>query len=105
MKRDVSTLSDLFFTAFVVYLYGQDALVGVDIIPDETRKNITFTVGVPECDLQILQEQYHAKDENVAVIPKAFVDAYQFVLRIQKQVFKNGDGTWRSIAWQRGLVG
>lgn len=103
-KKDTSQVTDIWLCAFVVYLYGIEALVGIDIEAEGTRKNITFTVNVPECDLQLLQQQYHSKDENTGVIPKAFVDAYQFVLKTQKQVFRDGYGTWRSAAWITGKV-
>ena len=103
-KKDTSQLTDIWMTALCVYLYGTESLVGIDIETEGTRKNIMFTVLVPECDLQILQGQYHAKDENTGVIAKAFVDAYQFVLKIQKQVFREGYGTWRSAAWVTGKV-
>jgi hypothetical protein len=100
MKKDVSTLSEIFLTALTIYLYGQEALVGIDL--DENNRPV-YTVNVPSCDLTILQDQYHAKDESMSVVPKSFAEAYAFVTKIQRQA--RNDGTWRSVAWQRGEVG
>jgi len=102
-QRDTSQLTDIFLCALIVYLYGTEALVGVDVEQDDLRKNITFTVNVPSCDLESLQGQYHGRDDSISVIPKAFVDAYQFVLTTQRRALR--DGTYRSTAWVEGRVG
>jgi hypothetical protein len=99
MKAPVIKSLDPAVTAVAVFLYGEECLA---IVEDTGQSRIEYGVVVPQCDWDILIEEYNG---GVLALSdaRAFVNA-QFLVSEKAKKAKRF-GSWTSQAWINGEVG
>jgi hypothetical protein len=91
-----SKTTDIWLAAICCYLYGDDALWLIEDSDGNSR--FTFTLAVPECDLDIIATDYRTGQCNLADA-KAFTTAYNYVLKCLRKMRERRETSWTSLSW------
>ena len=94
--------NDLGFVAFLLFAYGTDALVRVDFEDrgDPRHPTKVFHLDIESEGGKLLKQDY---DEGQGVSNAVvFVEHYQFVSKLLRNMTRGGDTSWASPRWIAG---
>lgn len=91
-----------YFSAFLMYLFGDESLTRIENgIDDRGKRCRDFYFDVPSLDAEAYLTDYTAGNLSIADL-KAWVTSYSRLNFICRQMHKNGDSTWTSTSWANG---
>jgi hypothetical protein len=99
MNDNISTTTDIWLCAVLVYLGYR-----LCEIADLDGKSTNYVVACPRFDFEILEADYRAGHCPLSDA-KAFVSAFNHIIKLQKEMRRRGEQHWNSPEWIAEKVG
>ena len=94
--------TNLFLAAVTHYTYGQESLMGIDLLPvPNSRNEPVYLFDIASCDGEILTSDYDAGTLAVTNV-KGLATAYSQLTGQLRAMHRRDQLTWRSPSWING---
>jgi hypothetical protein len=100
MSFDGFVTTDLFFAVGLAYIFGEESLTKIELLPG-TRDNTQLFFDAPSEDCSIYRQDFLAGKLAISDL-MAYTMIYNKVIRILKMMRRDGDTEWTSESWVRG---
>jgi hypothetical protein len=93
---------DVFLAAVIHYLYGADALLGIDMIPSGHTTRPQFTFDIASCDGDIIAAEYKSSEGLAVADLNKYAKSYVQITGQLKRLHREGLTSYRSDQWVAG---
>lgn len=91
------TSGDLYFQALILYTYGWDVLLKVEL----NKGMATLTTDAPEEDVKLLLEEYGGGESAISSV-KDYAEVVKRIQALIRKLKNEGQTTWASSSWVSG---